>query len=393
MARLNPNDLSAPGKAISQSIANSAADVIRQIYTTPNGTRALIAQVSRFFALLLFGGGLVQWIVDGNEISDFRKTPLAIGTFIYIVLFSGGGYLYGQIYYGLYQIFDAIINSIDQYQQYYDLAAAGKTLNSAKAAISPVLEACKGMVGQAQAQCLSDNAPLAASILSELQQQNPSNPFLDFLTGQGQRLRDLSVAAGQGLMTGDIGKVFWSFIAPPVELVLTFVFSAMIVCWDVLFFLVFIVLGLGGPIFGLSCFVTGAYKSGIVVSTIGMVSLFLWRVIYWAGLGESSRIILQVNDPFSGLGSIVWGIIMGLLWPVLSGLVIAGCAKGVFAGIAGSAGSAISTATQLALMAGTGGAGTPAAAMAGKGNGSSSSTQVMPALPASSNGSNVKTEY
>jgi hypothetical protein len=394
-AFINPRDLSSAGKVVSQAIGNSAEEVMKRFYTQPSALRTIMCQVARFFCLIIFGFGLIRWMNEGNDAADYRKDPIAIGTLIFAILFSAGGYLYGQLYYGIYQIFDAILDRADGYARYYDLAAGGKALITSIIQVGSVFETCKGMVGQDQAQCLADNAPHAASYLTELRNANPSNPFLDFLTVAGDRIGRAVKGIVEGAVTLDVGKIFWSFVSPAVENVLSFLFSVSIVMWDVLFYLTFMTLGLAIPVIGISSLVTQQFKSGLVVVGVSLSTIFLWRLLLWAGYGEISRIILNVNDPFSGPGPLLWGMIMGAAWPILSGAILSACAKGVFSGLANSAASTAQMAGQLAMMAATRGVSSGASSMGASGGAASAgaASRSTPQLPQSNAASSVRTDY
>jgi hypothetical protein len=380
-------DMTAPGRAISGAIANNAANLIGQIYGRPNAALALLTKVAQFVCLFIFSFSIMRYLANENDDpSDFKNDPVFLGSIVLSIMFSGGGYFYGQLYHGLFLLFEGILNKADDYSQFYQAIEAGKLLNASKAALSPILSVCQGMVGQEQAQCMADAAPQGIAVLKEIQSQSPGNPFLNFIGGAVSRLGEVAqfVVDPKTGIPDKIGAIFWTMISPAVETTITFICTAMIVVWDVIYFLTFIGFGFAGVIASLNVLLVPQFKGGYIAFLVGLVSLFLVRLVYLLGMGWFSKLILDVPDPQVGMGGVMWGIAGAFVWPMAVGGVVSLSAKAVWSGICNSAASGLSLVSAAAGMAVAGPAGAAAASgvasAATGGNGGGGGNNSLPAV-------------
>ena len=383
------DDLTGLGRAAGQSITDSAYQIVFDMYGS--GKYGILDWLSRtclYFATPVAAVGIMQTLDDKESKYPLPKGVL-FGVLALVICLSGGGFIMGQLYLFMYQIFEGFVKGMDSRMSIHAAIESGKGFLSSNAMLSANFADCQKLVGQEQVACVSHATDNAMKTMSDM--ANTYGP-LDWIKGRQQALAAIQedIVSSDNIVSALAANSFFMFVQPVAETAAAAHATASIVMASVSYTLTMAFLGLGGPVALLASILAPGLQSAFVLWVISIFSVWFWHTSYLAVMWFLSKLLLSATP--STLVTTDW-FALGAQWiaPTITGAVSGLLGMGVYQGITrqvNEASELVVNAAMIAAKAAVGAAvGGPAGAVTainmggGGGGGNSAPPQNVPSAP------------
>lgn len=380
------DDLSGLGREVGGGITAATYQIISDIYNGKYGILGWLSKTCLFFATPVAAVGIMQNL-DEKEAKNPLPKGVFYGVIALVVCLSGGGYIGGQLYLFLYNIFEGFVQKMDDFMSIQSAIEQGKGFLSSNALISAHVTECQKFAGQEQAKCISDATENVLDTLGDLADTYGSQ---DWIQGRKDAIAKIGseIASSDNKVASLASNTFFMFAQPGSETLNAAVATASIVVMSVVYTMTMAFLGLGGPISLLASILVPGLQSGWMAWVISIFTVWFWHTSYLAVMWFLSKLLLSATS--STFVATDW-FSMAATWmaPVITGAVCGVSGMAVHSGVTKSATDAAQLAIQVAAMAAGAAAGGPAGASTAvsmtSGGGSSAPPQNAPTPPVATN--------
>jgi hypothetical protein len=344
------SDLTALGRTVGDAIHATALAQIKEVYTDKRyGILPYICRTCLFFALPVIGVGIVSYLgEDGIEDGPVIAKPVFMGSLIFYVLLSGGGAVYGLIYYWLISIFEGIINKFDDFINIYSAIAEGKTYLAANGIISAAIAECQRFTGQEQQRCIAETTQKALESMGQFKETFPGAKWLDDIQTQLRGVASNILSPEKNLVDKAL-NIWYAFNAPLMELRAAADAAASITAFTAIYGAIIVFLGLAGPLMGLSSLLVPGLQNGWIAFICIVFGVFYWRFSFLVVMFSLSDMMTKAGTsatistawfaeavtkiaPYISL--LVAGAGVGMTWTGITSAIGRGAYGGFVAGIA-----------------------------------------------------------
>jgi hypothetical protein len=379
------DDLTGAGRAIGNSIQGSAYKIIVGIYNGKFGILDWLSKSCLFFATPVAAVGIMQALEEKESEHPMPKRVF-YGVLALVVCLSQGGFIMGQLYLFMYELFEGFAKGMDSRMSIYSAIESGKGFLSANATLSASFAECHKFVGQEQVTCISKATDNAMTTLSDLQK---SYGPMDWIKGRMDAIQKIAtdIVSPNGQKVSVAANLFFMFVQPVAETAAAAHATASIVMMSVVYTITMAFLGLGGPVAMLASLLAPGLQSAWVLWVISVFSVWFWHTSYLAVMWFLSQLLLSASN--SNFVATDW-FSMSAQWmaPTLTGAACGVGGMAVFQGVTRSVNEAAelvaraaSIAAKAAVGAATGGlsgAATSVAMSSGGGGGGGGSSAAPP---------------
>jgi hypothetical protein len=345
------SDLTAAGRTIGDAMHATAMTQVKEIYYIGKyGILKYICRTCLFFAIPVIGVGVVSYLGDeaGDEDSAISK-PFFIGGIFYYVLLTGGGTVYGTLYYWLISIFEGIINQFDDYLNIYNAIAEAKSYLASNGVISAAVAECQRFTGQEQQRCIAETTEMALKNLGEFKETFPGAKWLDDIMTQLKGVSSNILSPEKSLVEKAL-NIWYAFNAPLMELKAAAEATASITAFTAIYGAVIVFLGLAGPIMGLSSLLVPGLQNGWIAFICVVFGVFYWRFSFLIMMFSLSEMMTKAGT--SATISTAWFAEASMkIAPILTSLVAGGAVGMTWMGITSAIGRGAYGSTVAAIAA------------------------------------------
>jgi hypothetical protein len=335
------DDLTGAGRAAGGRIMDTSYQIVTDLYNGKYGLLSWLCKTCLYFATPVAAAGIVQYMseeIPGNPM----KRPVVMGSVFLVIALSGGGYIFGHLFLFLFNILEGFFKNMDEYMTLYESIEQGKAYLASNALISAATAECQKFVGQEQQRCISEATAQALGTLNDF--KSTYGP-MDWIKGRedifSKIAKDLA-SPNTSLVEKTANTFFYMFAAPAAEVAQAGLATASITAFTAIYACVITYIGLGGPIAGLSSLLVPGLQSGWLVWLVGIFGLWFWRVSYMAIIWFLSKVL--VNAVPSDIAGTAWFTFSAtIVAPIIASGIAGLGAMGVWGGISGFAGGAVST--------------------------------------------------
>lgn len=353
------DDLTGLGRQVGGGITASSYQIISDIYNGKYGILPWLSKTCLFFATPIAAVGLMQSLDERESRNPLPKTVL-YGVIALVVCLSGGGYVGGQLYLFLYNIFEGFTKKMDDFMSIYSAIEQGKGFLASNAMIASHSSECHKFVGQEQAKCISTATEHVLSTLGEMASSyGPQDWVQGRIDAMSQIGKDIS--SSDNKIAAIAANGFFMFNQPLQETSSAAFASASIAAMSIVYTMTMAFLGLGGPISLLASLLVSGLQAAWVAWVISIFTFWFWHTSYLAVMWFLSKLLISATA--STFLSTDWFSLLAT-WcaPALTGAVCGMSGMSVFQGVTKSATDAAMIAVQVAKIAAGAAAGGPAGA-------------------------------
>jgi hypothetical protein len=353
------DDLSGLGRGVGGGITAATYQIISDIYSGKYGILGWLSKTCLFFATPVAAVGIMQSL-DEKEAKNPLPKGVFYGVIALVICLSGGGYIGGQLYLFLYNIFEGFVQKMDDYMSVQAAIEQGKGFLSSNAMISSHYSECQKFTGQEQVRCISTATENVLNTLGDL--ASTYGPQ-DWIEGRKEAIGKIAsdIVSPDTKKVDLASNVFFMFTQPSAETSNAALATASIVMMSVVYTMTMAFLGLGGPISFLASILVPGLQSAWVAYVISVFTVWFWHTSYLAVMWFLSKLLLSATS--STFMATDW-FSMAATWmaPVLTGAVCGVSGMAVHSGVTKSATDAAQLALRVAAVAAGAAAGGPAGA-------------------------------
>jgi hypothetical protein len=354
------DDLSGLGRQVGGGITAASYQIVSDIYGSRKyGILGWLSKTCLFFATPIAAVGIMQSL-DEKESENPLPKKVFYGVLALVVCLSNGGYIGGQLYLFLYNIFEGFAKQMDDYMSIYSAIEQGKGFLASNAVIAAQSSECHKFTGQEQAKCIS---AATEHVLGTLGEMASTYGPQDWIKGRIDAISQIGkdIASSDNKIAAIAANGFFLLNQPTTETAGAALATASIAAMSIVYTMTMAFLGLGGPISLLASLLVSGLQAAWVAWVISIFTVWFWHTSYLAVMWFLSKLLISATA--STFMATDWFSLLAT-WcaPVLTGAVCGLSGMSVFQGVTKSATDAATIAIQLAKIAAGAAVGGPAGA-------------------------------
>lgn len=353
------DDLTGLGRQIGGGITASSYQIVSDIYNGKYGILGWLSKTCLFFATPIAAVGIMQSL-DEKESANPLPKKVFYGVIALVVCLSGGGYIGGQLYLFLYNIFEGFAKKMDDFMSIYSAIEQGKGFLASNAMIAAHSSECHKFTGQEQVKCIN---AATEHVLGTLGEMASSYGPQDWIKGRIDAMSQIGkdIASSDNKIAAVAANGFFMLNQPSSETSSAALATASITAMSIIYTMTMAFLGLGGPISLLASLLAPGLQAAWVAWVISIFTVWFWHTSYLAVMWFLSKLLISATA--STFMTTDWFSLLAT-WcaPVLTGAVCGMSGMSVFQGVTKSATDAAAIAIQFAKIAAGAAAGGPAGA-------------------------------
>ena len=369
-AQLSTEGITQVGEAFGEFLFDSAWSFMDGIYTNGEfGLLPALSQASLWGAAPIAAAGVVESMAADDDLVGTLKKPWVLGSWFLVLLLTGGGKFFGQLYDTLVRILEGILRQVTDFLNIFETLKETQAFSSVNATIAASVAECQKFIGQEQTRCILEASEAAKENLLKVDESLANGT--PWLTARIETLSDIAeIIRGSNSLTDIAFNAFMGFAQPWWEAVLSIIATAVLTAINIGYVVFIAFYGLILPIVAISALLSPVMRSGLFKWLITLVQIWAFRALYLIVMFMLSRILLSTSA--EQFFSTTWFMILSaLVAPYLLWRLTSGSAQAAYSGIISDTTKAAITSGQVAMGAAIGG---PAGATAAAATGASSNS-------------------